>query len=138
MIVRSTPETYDLGHIRKTMRACAVACPAIAFAASRTQILGLAMTRPLKAALIAALIVAVAQVPGPLAGALKSGDDGMAKEHKMGKQDTDKHSPTLNENLVVTPAGLVQKKNVHQVGPNQAVRRNQDGTYTIVPKTGSP
>ncbi len=62
----------------------------------------------------------------------------MAKEHKMGKQDTDKHSPTLNENLVVTPAGLVQKKNVHQVGPNQAVRRNEDGTYTIVPKTGSP
>jgi hypothetical protein len=35
--------------------------------------------------------------------------------------------------LVITPAGPLPKENVHPVGPNEVVRRNEDGTYTIVP-----
>ncbi len=37
------------------------------------------------------------------------------------------------EDLVITPAGLVRKNNVHLVQPDQTVRRNSDGSYAIVP-----
>jgi len=35
---------------------------------------------------------------------------------------------------VITPAGPVLKKNVHTVGPDEEVRRNKDGSYSIVPR----
>lgn len=38
------------------------------------------------------------------------------------------------DDLVITPAGPVPKERVSRVGPNQIVRRNKDGTYTIVDK----
>jgi hypothetical protein len=36
--------------------------------------------------------------------------------------------------LVMTPAGPMPKEKVYPVGPNEIVRRNEDGTYSIVPK----
>ena len=45
--------------------------------------------------------------------------------------------PTLPDDkrdLVITPAGPMPREKVHPVGPNEIVRRNEDGTYTIVPK----
>ena len=35
---------------------------------------------------------------------------------------------------VMTPAGPIEKSQVHPVNPNEAVRRNEDNTYTVVPK----
>jgi hypothetical protein len=43
---------------------------------------------------------------------------------------------TQKPNLVITPGGPVQKDKVHEVPPGLAVRRNPDGTYTVVPKHG--
>jgi hypothetical protein len=37
------------------------------------------------------------------------------------------------EDPVVTPGGPHPRNKVHHVRPGEAVRRNQDGTYTIVP-----
>jgi hypothetical protein len=37
--------------------------------------------------------------------------------------------------VVITPAGPMPKEKVHRVGPNEVVRRNDDGTYTIVRKS---
>jgi hypothetical protein len=92
---------------------------------------------PIKAALIATLVLTAARGWVILAGAVQPGDDYMTKERKTGEEHAKKPSPPPEEDLVITPAGPVRKKNVHQVAPNQAVRRNQDGTYTIVPKTDS-
>ena len=41
--------------------------------------------------------------------------------------------PPPKEDLVITPAGPMRRQNVHRVGPNETVRRNDDGTYSIVP-----
>lgn len=47
--------------------------------------------------------------------------------------DDDKATPPDDKrDLVITPAGPIPKENVHPVGPNEIVRRNADGTYTIV------
>ena len=43
-------------------------------------------------------------------------------------------SSSRNDDLVVTPGGLRPRDRVHPVGPGETVRRNDDGTYTIVPK----
>jgi len=36
--------------------------------------------------------------------------------------------------MVVTPGGPRRRDQVHRVGPGETVRRNADGTYTVVPK----
>jgi hypothetical protein len=90
---------------------------------------------PIKAALIATLVLTAARGWAILAETAQPRDDYMTKESKTGEEQAKKPSPPPDEELVITPAGPVLKKNVHQVAPNQAVRRNQDGTYTIVPKT---
>jgi hypothetical protein len=86
-----------------------------------------------------ALIVIVTAAHGLIspAEAAQSGGNHMTKERETGEQDAGKPSTSTQENLVITPAGPVRKENVHRVAPNQAVRRNKDGTYTIVPKTDS-
>ena len=38
-----------------------------------------------------------------------------------------------NNEIVVTPAGPMHKNKVYSVKPGEVVRRNQDGTFTIVP-----
>jgi hypothetical protein len=38
------------------------------------------------------------------------------------------------KDIVITPAGPIPKDKVRQVKPNETVRRNEDGSYTIVPK----
>ena len=82
------------------------------------------------------VLTAAAGCPS-LAGAAQPGDGRMTKEHKTVEPMTKKPVPPPGEDLVITPAGPVPKENVHQIGPNQAVRRNPDGSYTIVPKTAS-
>ena len=47
---------------------------------------------------------------------------------------TDKPTPPDNKrDLVITPAGPIPKEEVHLVKPGEIVRRNEDGTYTIIP-----
>ena len=36
------------------------------------------------------------------------------------------------QETVVTPAGRLPKDQVTHVGPGQSIRRNSDGTYTII------
>jgi hypothetical protein len=36
--------------------------------------------------------------------------------------------------VVITPAGPIPKDKVHEIKPNETIRRNEDGSYTIVPK----
>jgi hypothetical protein len=42
-------------------------------------------------------------------------------------------SASKKDDLVITPEGPRPRKKVHHVRPGQAVRQNEDGTYTIVP-----
>jgi hypothetical protein len=48
----------------------------------------------------------------------------------MGKKAT---HPTEKKDLVITPGGPRPKDQVRLVKPGEAVRRNTDGTYTIIP-----
>jgi hypothetical protein len=38
------------------------------------------------------------------------------------------------EDLVLTPGGLRSKRSVKHVGPNEVVRRSENGTYAVVPR----
>jgi hypothetical protein len=38
------------------------------------------------------------------------------------------------EGWVVTPGGPRPRDQTHHVGPGETIRRNADGTYTVVPK----
>jgi len=50
---------------------------------------------------------------------------------KIGGDDGDK-----KKGKVITPAGPRPAEQVHRVRPGKTVRRNPDGTYSIVPETG--
>jgi hypothetical protein len=53
--------------------------------------------------------------------------------HDIG--EADKTTPkTDKDGTVITPVGPVPKGNVHEVGPDELLRRNDDGTYTVIPK----
>jgi len=41
--------------------------------------------------------------------------------------------PSTKDDLVITPGGPRPKDQVRVVKPGEALRRNEDGTYTIVP-----
>jgi hypothetical protein len=41
------------------------------------------------------------------------------------------------DDIVITPGGPRPRDQVRPVRPGEAVRQNQDGTYTIMPKNGS-
>ena len=41
------------------------------------------------------------------------------------------------DDLVITPEGPRPRKDVHHVRPGETVRRNDDGTYTVIP-SGEP
>jgi hypothetical protein len=71
--------------------------------------------------------------------ALQSRDRSMSRQNRLLDSVVAKKRGKLlrKEETVITPAGPIPKENVHQVAPNEAVRRNQDGTYSIVPRTNS-
>jgi len=41
--------------------------------------------------------------------------------------------PSEKKDLVITPGGPRAKNQVHALKPGEALRRNQDGTFTVVP-----
>jgi hypothetical protein len=45
----------------------------------------------------------------------------------------ERKSQSKDHDLVITPAGPMPKESVHPVRPNEAVRRNPDGAYSVVP-----
>jgi hypothetical protein len=49
-------------------------------------------------------------------------------------KDKPESSPSPDEDMVVTPAGPVKRRNVRSVAPGQVVRRKPDGTYEVVDK----
>ncbi|MER5175761.1 MAG: hypothetical protein ABJB76_00285 [Candidatus Nitrosocosmicus sp.] len=49
-----------------------------------------------------------------------------------------KKSNKNNDDLVLTPGGLRSENSVKQVGPNESIHRNEDGTYTVVPQEQIP
>lgn len=51
-------------------------------------------------------------------------------DHDTDKEDSDKKSKS---DLVITPGGPRPADQVHTVEPGQKVRRNPDGTYSIIP-----
>jgi hypothetical protein len=55
----------------------------------------------------------------------------LEKKKARGKK---KRIDEKNQDVVMTPAGPVPKDKVHPVKPGEVVRRNEDGTYTVVPK----
>lgn len=63
------------------------------------------------------------------------GDDGMADQDKERSKADKKKSPPAAEEMVITPAGPVPKKQVHEVKPGEAVRRNKNGSLTKVPRS---
>ncbi len=38
------------------------------------------------------------------------------------------------DDLAITPGGPRRRDQVHHIGPGEAVRQNEDGTYSVVPK----
>lgn len=46
-------------------------------------------------------------------------------------------SPPDHNATVLTPAGRVRAEKVEHLRPGQAVRRNDDGTYSVIDNTGS-
>ncbi len=79
--------------------------------------MAISLARPLVMAGLALLLLVTGSVLGRSQGA------------EMGKSEEKKE-----QNLVITPAGPMPKENVHQVGPNEEVRREKDGSLVIVPR----
>lgn len=61
--------------------------------------------------------------------------DGLIAQHssQFATDDPQNKSPKKHD-VVITPAGPVPKDKVHPVHPGETVRRNPDGSYTVVPK----
>jgi hypothetical protein len=69
-------------------------------------------------------------IPAPRRAVMQAGDEpGNDKPHQPPKDD-EKRGP------VITPGGPRPPEQVHPVGPGEMVRRNPDGTYSVVPKPG--
>jgi len=49
----------------------------------------------------------------------------------------DQSTSDKKDDLVVTPGGPRPRDQTHHVGPGETIRRNDDGTFTVVPKDGS-
>jgi hypothetical protein len=65
------------------------------------------------------------------------GDDSMPEIDRPQDRKKEARQPPPKKDLVITPAGPIEKENVHGIGPNETVRRNEDGTYAIVPSADS-
>jgi hypothetical protein len=60
----------------------------------------------------------------------------MPRENDASHAKDRKKPPTQrdDEDLVITPAGPLPRDKVHPVGPGEGVRRNPDGSYSIIPR----
>jgi hypothetical protein len=76
----------------------------------------------------------------PAAESVTSGSQSMPqKDHSSADESCEKPiAPSEDRDLVITPAGPRPRDSVHPVRPNEAVRRDPNGTYTVVPKNGDP
>jgi hypothetical protein len=64
-----------------------------------------------------------------------SGGSSMSPTSKTsGASGSEKPTPPDDNNVVITPAGPVPRDRVRRVDPNEVVRRNEDGSQTVVPK----
>ncbi len=50
------------------------------------------------------------------------------------RKEPEEKEKEQEQEIVITPAGPMPKNRVHHVGPGQVVRRNEDGTYSVVPR----
>jgi len=51
-----------------------------------------------------------------------------------GPKPADRPKETENDERVITPAGPLPKAKIHPVKRGETVRRNPDGTFSVVPK----
>jgi hypothetical protein len=72
----------------------------------------------------------------PVAKPVASAVESMAENDQAGSEEPREKSssPGGDRDVVVTPAGPMPRDSVHPVRPDEAVRRNPDGSYTVVPK----
>jgi len=69
------------------------------------------------------------------AGDTDVGKNPAPQDNRPGRAEQKPDNAVHDDDLVITPGGPVRKENVHPVGPNEAVRREKDGTLVIVPRT---
>jgi hypothetical protein len=70
-------------------------------------------------------------IPAPWRAVAQAGDEpGNDKPTDQQPKDDENRGP------VITPGGPRPREQVHPVGPGEMVRRNPDGTYSVVPKPG--
>jgi hypothetical protein len=71
----------------------------------------------------------------PVAKPIASAAQSMAENDPAGSDQPREKSSSPGEDgdVVVTPAGPMPRESVHPVHPDEAVRRNPDGSYTVVP-----
>jgi hypothetical protein len=69
----------------------------------------------------------------PGAETVSSGGQSMPENDRAGGPRKKPSSPSEDRDLVITPAGPRPRDSVHAIRPNEVVRRNPDGTYTVAP-----
>jgi hypothetical protein len=69
----------------------------------------------------------------PEAERVTSGGQSIPENDDTGERRKRPSSPSEDRDLVITPAGPRPRDSVHAVRPNEVVRRNPDGTHTVVP-----
>jgi hypothetical protein len=53
-----------------------------------------------------------------------------------GRGEAENATPQKDKgDVVITPAGPIPKEKLREVGPDEVVRRNADGTHTVIPKS---
>lgn len=51
------------------------------------------------------------------------------------QHDPDQHDPDDPDEVVITPGGPVRRSQTHRVPPGGSVRREPDGSYTVIDPT---
>jgi hypothetical protein len=95
------------------------------------------LTRWSKAASLAWLLLLGGGAVATQAGDSDMGNNTLPTTQQNNPSDEAKNKPKESghdDDLVITPGGPVRKDNVHPVGPNEAVRREKDGTLVVVPR----
>jgi hypothetical protein len=50
------------------------------------------------------------------------------------REERDEPKAVDDDEIVIAPGGPRRRSSVRRVGPDETVRRNPDGTYTVVPR----